>query len=340
MPESLDQLRKYEKDHLAEMEMGAQNEGELVLREIYKPKADRIKKYEETLKERIKQGDPMLDITEREQISTYISRKYRELGISENALRWVREILEPESKNQDKDTSWARSEEVSTNGLVSDFCGINSANPQELDNSQLVDRDEYLSEEEKKLKAKLALVRDEHEMVYNESHNRKLQLPSQKVRQVTTQKPEAGESLLYLSIGRGIEKLKAVQETVYEFPPKPEQDGELSKSVDSFFAILDGDGDTKWTKDIPAWVEVQITHEQHGKHAAAVKHGIVLPDGTRRNLTREQVGDNAEEILTRAKNLLSAIPIFSALARWHSSVVEPRVAARKVELGPKLSERA
>lgn len=338
MAESLDQLRKFERDHLAEMEMGARNEEEIVLREIYKPKAERIKKYEETLKERIAQGDPILDITERQQISSYIAKKYRELGISENALRWVREILEDESKRP-----YETPEIEVANGdssLVAIGSNSELKDPKQLDNSGLVDRDEYLSEEEKKLKAKLALVRDEHELIYNESYNRKLQLPSQKVKQVTTPKPEAGQSLLWISLGKGIEKLQAVRDTVYEFPPKPEEDGELSKAVDSFFAVFDGDGDTKWTKDVPEWFNVQITHEQHGKHAAAVKHGTILPDGSKRNLTREQVGDNAEDILKRAKELTEAIPFIAAIASWHRDSVEPRVAARKVELGPKLSERA
>lgn len=331
---NLDSLRQYEREHLHELEGTAKTQDEMLI-ELYKPKNERIKKYADTLAERIELKDPMLDITDKQQISSYIKKKYREIGIAETIVNSLNDYLSAEYKRP-----YVKEEDAVDNGDGTITEIRESKPPQKLDNGELLDRDEYLSEEEKKLKAKLALIRDEHEMVYNESHNRKLQLPSQRVKQVTTPKPEAGQSLLWLSLGKGIEKLQAVRDTVYEFPPKPEEDGELSKAVDSFFAVFDGDGDTKWTKDVPEWFNVQITHEQHGKHAAAVKHGTILPDGRKRNLTREQVGDNAEDILERAKNLIQSIPGIAAIASWHRDSVEPRVAARKVELGPKLSEKA
>lgn len=331
---NLDSLRQYEREHLADLEDTAQR-AEGILKEVYKPKTERIQKYVETLAERIELKDPMLDIQDKTQISSYIKKKYRECGVQESVVNSLNDYI-PEGFKR----AYVKEEEAVDNGDGTITEIRESKPPEKLDNSELLDRDEYLSEEEKKLKAKLALVRDEHELIYNESYNRKLQLPSQKVKQVSTPKPEAGQSLLWLSLGKGIEKLQAVRDTVYEFPPKREEDGDLAKAVDSFFAVFDGDGDTKWTKDVPEWFNVQITHEQHGKHAAAVKHGTILPDGSKRNLTREQVGDNAEDILKRAVELTESIPIIAALASWHKNNVEVRIAQRKADLSPKLSECA
>ena len=74
-------LREYERIHLKDMEDAALRGHEILMREIYSLKSERIKRFADTLAERIDLKDPMLDIDDKKQISGYIRRKYIELEV-------------------------------------------------------------------------------------------------------------------------------------------------------------------------------------------------------------------------------------------------------------------
>jgi hypothetical protein len=334
----LESLRQHEREHLADLEDTARRQDAIIL-ELYKPKSERIKKYAESLAERIDLHDPMLDITEKQQISAYIKRKYREIGVAETVCNSLNDYLPAEFKRAyAKDES--AQEQDNGDGTFTEI-RESSKEPAKMDNLELLDIDTQLTEEEKKLKSRLALIRDQHKQIYTESYTRKLQLPSQKSKPVTTQKPEPGESLTYAALGRHIETLQGVQETVFDFPPPPEEDGVIAQKIDDYNKAFEPFGDLKWAKSFPAWVDVQLSNIEKGKHGSAVTEGaVIFDDGSKRPLTRERVGDSAEEVLENAKSVMLAVPIIVALAVWHKKCVEQPVAKRRVELGPKLSDLA
>ena len=92
--------REYEKIHLNDIEDAANRGTEILMREIYTPKQDRIKRFADTLAERIDLSDPLLDITEKKQISAYIKQKYRDLGVPESVVNHINDYLPEEFKNK------------------------------------------------------------------------------------------------------------------------------------------------------------------------------------------------------------------------------------------------
>lgn len=156
----------------------------------------------------------------------------------------------------------------------------------------------------------------------------------------STPKPESAETALSDELQLLSEDILAVREKVIEFPPDTAQATEWAKGMKDFRQILKGFIDEKYSKSIPEWFRVQITNQISGKHAAGVKHATMLPGGIKRNLTREQVGDNAEFILDAAWKALNSFDALAGLISWHRQFVEVNVAQRKVDLSPDLSDKA
>ncbi len=156
----------------------------------------------------------------------------------------------------------------------------------------------------------------------------------------STPKPESMETALSDELYLLSEDILAVREKVIEFPPDVETARLWASGMKDFRQILKGFIDEKYSKSIPEWFRVQITNIQSGKHAAAVKHATMLPGGIKRNLTREQVGDNAEFILDAAWKTLNSFDALAGLISWHSRFMEQPVAQRKYNLSPDLSDKA
>lgn len=326
--------REYERIHLSDIDDAAQRGTEILMREIYTPKKDRIKKYADTLAERIDLKDPLLDITDPTQISGYIKRKYRELGVPESIINNINRELPEEYRRP-----YVKEEIENGDGTFAQMSD-SSTEIKKLDNLRLQNEDEKLAEEEKELKAKLARVRDVRDIVHEEASERRLSLPSMRETVISTPTGEPMDTIYsnkLLEIASCFEELarKAVQ-----FPPTPEDAARYASNADLWLEVLRPLTDLKFTKSTQGWLKTIRTYEDFGKHAAAVKEGVITPDGTKRPLTREQVGDKAPEVLDAAMKILDMEHVLADTAHWHRNYVEPPVGQRKENLNPKLSERA
>ena len=59
-----------------------------------------------------------------------------------------------------------------------------------------------------------------------------------------------------------------------------------------------------------------------------------------RDLTREQVGDKIKELVELAVNYVKAIQAFDLLCHWRERTADGRVASRRIDAHPKLSDLA
>lgn len=348
-------LREYERIHLADMEDAARRGEEILLREVYTPKKDRIRKYADTLAERIDLKDPLLDITEKKYISTYIKTKYSEYGIPHSITNHINRDLPDEYINKDM----AREQLVTTNGdqMVADLPEV-----KKLDNLRLQEEDEKLAKEESELRAKLARVRDVKAIVQEEASERHLSLPSMRSQVISTPKivedPEAVKLVEQLAklcadksqqlkneftrvlVGEAVVSLLRAASRTVEYPAERDDARRYINAARVYADVLDPLGDLKDTKDHKGWLETIKTFEEYGKHAAAVKNAIQTPSGVNRPLTREQVGDKALEVIEGAIAMYNTDPLLVALAEHHRKYKEPRIAERKVNLHDRLSEQA
>lgn len=331
--EKLAVLREYERQHINDIADAAQRGTEILMREIYTPKQDRIKKFADTIAERIDLHDPMLDIQEKKHISAYIKQKYRELGVPETVINHINDYLPDEYKNK----ALAREIEITANGTE---IGADLPEVKKLDNLRLQTEDEKLAEEEKELKAKLARVRDVRTIIQEEASERHLSLPSMRESVVSTPKPKQRDTEFSAVLIDIANTLTEISRKVIEFPPSEEDAHRFAVAGRTYLTILKPSRDLKYTKDYRGWLETIKTFEEYGKHASATKNAIITPSGDRRPLTREQVGDKALEVLEGAIAMYNTDPLLVALADWHKTYVEPFVGQRKINLHGKLSERA
>lgn len=332
--EKLAVAREYEKTHLRDIERAAEDGMEILMREVlmFKRK-DHTKKYGEQLAIRIDLKDPLLDITEKSQISSYIRQKYRELQVPETIINNISGDLPDEYKNK----NLAREQLVTTNG---DQLIANTPEIKKLDNLRLQEEDEKLAEEERELRAKLARVRDVKAIVQEEASERHLSLPSMRSQVISTQKPEPQDTKFSDDLIEISNLFMGIAKKVIEFPPNPEDDRKFHKAAQVYIDILHPLTDLKFTKDHRGWLETIKTFEEYGKHAAAVKNAIQTPSGVNRPLTREQVGDRAEEVINAAIAMCNSDPIVLVLSEHHRKYKEPRIGERKVNLHETLSDKA
>lgn len=334
-------LRNFEREHLNDMADTAVRQ-EQILAELYKPKAERIKKYAETLAERIELNDPMLDIREKTQISTYIRRKYRESGIAESTINNISRELADEYKNK----AFEREQVQLGSGLIAEVNGDQMSADikkpvKQMDNLELQETDDMLREKEARLKAELARVRDIKEEVYGTAAERHYSLEGMKSGVISTPQPgnkdtEFSNELIELGnciieVGR-----KAIQ-----FPPNSQDAIRYAKAVRTYITILRPLTDLKFTKGTREWLNTTRKEDIMGKHGAAVKSSArAAITGEERALTREQVGDKKEQVLEQAIEILNSEYLLEALEDWHDRYVEPYIAQRKVDLHDTLSEKA
>jgi hypothetical protein len=75
---------------------------------------------------------------------------------------------------------------------------------------------------------------------------------------------------------------------VEKYKPPQTLDKKFAKAVREMILIWKPWVDEKFRKDTFSWLHVAMDEAAHGKHAAATMHSTLLPDGTKRSLTREQ----------------------------------------------------
>lgn len=327
-------LREYERLHLQDMEDMALR-GDEILREMAKVKEEKVKKYEETIAQRIELADPMLDITDPEHISSYIRRKYREHGVQESLLGYMDGWVEPEHKSQEIAVTTVDNGDGTQTVMESYEKPIDR-----LDSKELVEKDEWISEQQKKLKAELKRLADIQELVYSKAEETNLELPSMKDDVISTPLEESENNEFANALIKIGNNFIDIGQTAQKVKLSPEDAKAYSEATKIWLEILNSSSDLKNTKDTKQWIETMKIYEDFGKHAAAVKAGVVTINGVKRPLTREQVGDKVQEVFDAAIKILDMDHLLKTLSEYRQKYVEPRVAQRKVDLHSKLSERA
>jgi len=127
---------------------------------------------------------------------------------------------------------------------------------------------------------------------------------------------------------------------VEKYKPDPEMDAQFAECIKRVIKVWRGWVDEKYRKDTISWLHVAMDKQAHGKHAAATMHATILPDGTKRALTREQVGDKDELVLQQAMNVLLMQDDIAAMHSWYVNYPEKAIAKRAKGLHGRLSNSA
>lgn len=127
---------------------------------------------------------------------------------------------------------------------------------------------------------------------------------------------------------------------VEKYKPPVHLDKRFAKAIQEMILVWRPWVDEKFRKDSFSWLHVAMDECAHGKHAAATIHSTVLPDGTKRALTREQVGDKKEMINQQAMRILSVWKDLVSMHRWNYELQEKAIALRAKKLHRRLSNSA
>lgn len=187
--------------------------------------------------------------------------------------------------------------------------------------------------------------------------------------QISVIKPKPMTTIAY---EEGLILEKKVHKFVEElriYPPELESDLQfIVRGIKRLGELIEPSIDDKWTKQWLGWFKIEIDRLDYGKHAAAVRNftetnqcakcddvemvftenspsKMICPQcgntqGLRRNMTREQVGDKAQTVMKQAYRFLRDIPDFAFVMLHHARYKETRMAKRKADLSPVLSDKA
>jgi hypothetical protein len=151
---------------------------------------------------------------------------------------------------------------------------------------------------------------------------------------------KTGISLAWEKIEQYKKILDKVQDKLYYFKPPPKIAKKMADALDEEIEFWRPMADEKFRKDMMSWWITELDNIWYGKHAAGQINATILPDKTKRALTREQIGDRSEETLQRALRFAAAQRWRVEFQFWYIQEVEPRIAARAKELHGKLSEQS
>jgi hypothetical protein len=154
-----------------------------------------------------------------------------------------------------------------------------------------------------------------------------------------------------------LENWEGVVDKIKEFPIEDKaKDRDCAKRISSLANMFQGFGellpsckDLKHAQSLWRWFDTIVEESRHGKHAAAVYKKVKAVggkyEGKVRPLTRERVGDIKEKIWEDMQNFSLAMDVYAwwlGLINWRDDYgeVTQRVASRRIEEGPRLSESA
>jgi len=157
---------------------------------------------------------------------------------------------------------------------------------------------------------------------------------------ISTEVDESGISEAWEALEDLKEILTKVQDKVWKFKPDKKMAKMMAEAIREEIRFWEPVADEKYRKDQVSWWEVQLDNIWHGKHAAAIMNATILDDKTKRSLTREQVGDKAEEALLRAIRFAAAQKMKMAFHLWYIERVEKPIAKRAKDLHQVLSEQS
>lgn len=157
---------------------------------------------------------------------------------------------------------------------------------------------------------------------------------------VSAESEQSGPGLLSNALFRYSDIIKRAGLKAEKYQASPELDAKFADCIDNMILVWRGWVDEKYRKDTISWLHVAMDKSAHGKHAAATMHATILPDGTKRALTREQVGDKDELVLQQAMNILAMQDDLAAMHSWYVNYPERAIAKRAKRLHKRLSNSA
>ena len=188
---------------------------------------------------------------------------------------------------------------------------------------------------------------------------------------ISTPHGEIGISEAWEALEDYKKTIEKVQDKLYYFKPPPKIAKMMARAVREEIEFWRPMTDEKFRKDMESWWVVEIDNLVHGKHAAAVMNATIIDEKIKkalindpenkidpssvtpeikellvkegiikRNLTREQVGDKALEVMQRAIRFAEAQQMKRDFRMWYVNEIEPRIGERARELHRTLSDKS
>lgn len=159
--------------------------------------------------------------------------------------------------------------------------------------------------------------------------------------QISTRVPgESGPSEFSREVHAYADDWHKVGEKIEKFKPSEEDSRKWAASIRFMRQIIKPWTDEKWAEDSFGWFRIQLTNIAHGKHAAAKMNEIIVREGVKRALTREQVGDAMERVIMQNLKYNQALEDWCSCNLWYEKLIRPPIGGRRDELGPRLSEKS
>lgn len=262
------------------------------------------------------------------QISSYISRRLREEGISEGTIKWITTQLDQKYK-QEKYVTNKADEGYGTIPLDN----VKYESVRALTPSQLQTEAEQLYKDLDQLADEKFRKKERFEELVKRAKEEKIALTIPVPKDPnSTPKPDSRITKMTKAFEFGGNLFKHLKEKSETYPSALEEEEYHAQSVYQLLSIFAPMADEKWSNDYVSpsgWLQIEKYNEIHGKHAAAVKFGIETAKGEYRPLTREQVGDKFEEIVDKTTELYNAIPGVLGIHDWYNKCVRKFIGDRK-----------
>jgi hypothetical protein len=152
-------------------------------------------------------------------------------------------------------------------------------------------------------------------------------------------KPDPAESDITGWLKLLIEELQKVHDKFLSYHPEKIEDAiNYCQGIKVHVQLLRSIVDDKWARNYWAWLGVIKEMKSQSKHSAMSKSGIMGAQGRIRKLTREQIGDKADEVLEFAMQFIEHSPAYWDLMYASAKLREPLIAELHNDRRPKLIE--
>jgi len=221
----------------------------------------------------------------------------------------------------------------------------------EMTNDELRQVTERTILSEKQRREQLRETARRSEYLLEECDHRKVALDPEVIKPkdppISATSLESGESLTYHALDRYEKAIGRAKLKMHKYKPTPELDKKFAKAIDTMVEVWAPYADEKFRKDILSWFLIEADKCIMGKNASAKRNATKftpeiqkLLNILKRDLTREQVGDNFLPMVELAAKVLETQGDILAMHLWFFSIVEPEIAKRVVKMNPKLSALA
>jgi hypothetical protein len=221
----------------------------------------------------------------------------------------------------------------------------------EMTNDELRSITERTILAEKQRREQLRETARRSEYLQEECEHRKVALDPEVIKPkeppISATSLDSGPSLSATAAGELKMAWGRVENKLLKYRPPPDLDKKIAAGLRVQVELLQPYADEKFRKDIPSWFKIEADKCIMGKNAAAKRNATKfdpeiqkLLNILKRDLTREQVGDNFLPMLELAARVLETQDTMLVLNLWYLSVIEPEIAKRVVKMNPKLSALA